>query len=435
MRRPTTTCVREQHLRTEMHRRGVHTVRRHSAQDTLTPLHCILAHRNVRHVILFARRAGMPLGKGTLQALNHPCWVCKLDKAKRSAIPQHAVRTGMQRRRHVRPFQTDRWRAICCDVAGEFKPSVRSQCRWELVLVDKTHKEKAVFGSKSVKEDLVRAMRPFLNGIKTENNVMDKITLDVENGGCMTSLKLTLPKRHQEKGSPRAGTEPRADGASVFQSEEMHELCGEMRVAHSCSPADSQALNGEAERAMRTIHESSMAMRTATGRPENEWFSADLQACLTDHMMPSTALKLMASPCHELTGKHPTLANVHPCGAPTHPLNVKRGKLDAEGKMATCAGHDRRANAHKSLLVDAQGKRHMTISPHVNFDVSKPECVRQNVTMPNVAQWDAQGHGTRTRHDRTTTRTQCRQWHRHSHWKTRTQDSAHATRGDSCHEA
>ena len=191
-------------------------------------------------------------------------------------------------------------RLIHADVAGDFVPTKGGQNKFVLVLVDDHSRFKFAYPIRR-RQDAPAQLRRFVASF----NAMARNT------------------QHQGHGLRTIGS-LQHDKAGEFISREFQDFLAGNLVKQITTPAEIKALNGVAERAIRSIMEQMRSMMVASGAPLGFWDYAVIMA--TDILNRTTCPPHSEHSCYEMfSGEKPRILNILPFGCRMFAVRAKQG--------------------------------------------------------------------------------------------------------------
>ena len=257
----------------------------HSQHDVLLRLHEKLGHRNWRDTAATARAQGFKLDS----VAEAYCDACL------------RVKTTRQEPTRDRPEQDEsdlltRWHV---DVSGPHTTSRLGAHRYATVFVAKGGTTLVYFSPNMLNFQDIQ--RQFIDDVrKMHSELPGDPVIDVH------------------AASWRDGHHVTTDGAKYFTSAPAQALWQREKFAFHVSAPLTPALNGAAERKIRTLNSSAKCMLLFRDQPANMWPEAWRCARAVDDLMPTNSDPSRLSPYTQRTGKQPDLSTLHPAFCPVY---------------------------------------------------------------------------------------------------------------------
>ena len=257
----------------------------HSQHDVLLRLHEKLGHRNWRDTAAAARAQGYRLDS-VAEAF---CDACLRVKTTRHEPTR-------DRPAHDESDLLTRWHV---DVSGPHTASRLGAHRYVTVFVAKGGTTLLCFSPNMLNFQDIQ--RRFIDDVrKMQKDMPHDSVVDVHAASWRDGLHVTT------------------DGAKYFTSAPAQLLWAKEKFVFHVSAPLTPALNGAAERKIRTLGSSAKCMLLFRDQPANLWPEAWRCARAVDDLMPTNSDPLRLSPFTQRTGRPPDLSSLHPAFCPVY---------------------------------------------------------------------------------------------------------------------
>ena len=191
-------------------------------------------------------------------------------------------------------------RLIHADIAGQFNPTKIGMYQWLLILVDDHSRFKFAYPLRD-RRDAPAQLRKFVASFNS------------------------MARRTQDDGrSARAIGSLLNDKAGEFISKEFKDFLAGNLIDQKLVPAEVKAINGVAERAVRTVLEQMRSLMVASNAPKGFWNYAVQQA--VDILNRTTCPPNTEQSSYELlSGERPRILSILPFGCRMYAVRVKQG--------------------------------------------------------------------------------------------------------------
>ena len=261
---------------------------------TLQQWHNILGHCNVKDVL---KLEGVVKGMHISSKSDFDCETCTLGKMTQymNRAPDSKAENSLE--------------SIHCDIAGPVTPEAREGFRYAINFIDDYSGATFVYFLKN-KSDAVKALERFL----------------------ADSSPYGVIKRF------------RRDNALEFTSAEFDSVLVKNKIKSELSCPYSPHQNGTAERSWRTLFEMARCLLIESGLPKNLWTYAVKTAAYIRNRCYNPRLEI--TPFEALTGKVPTLSNMHTFGTECFAYVQNKKKLDHRCEKGILLGYDSHSPAY-----------------------------------------------------------------------------------------
>ena len=321
----------------------------HTQHDVLLKLHDKLGHRNWRDTAAVARAQGYKLD-GVAQAFCDACL---------------RVKTTRQEPTHQRPTEDEvdllsRWHV---DVSGPHTVSRLGANRYATVFVAK--------GGTT----LVYYSANMLNFTEIQQSFLD----DVQR---LHAERPDMPDIDVHAASWKDGRHVSTDGAKYFSSKAAQAFWKREKVNFHLTAPLTPALNGAAERKIRTSSTSAKCMLLFRKQQPDMWPEAWRCAQAVDDLMPTNSDPLRLSPYSQRTGKPADLSKLHPAFCPVYVWqNPKDRDKSAPGARKGCyIGHCKLTDCPR-VLIDGDCRASVVTSRHIRVISDLPSALSEALVL------------------------------------------------------
>ena len=314
------------------------TLEAFASRSTWLALHHRLGHRNPESSCRLLRRMKVST-KGMTRVERSFCYSCAASKAQSDPVVRNI---NSKKIKVVGPTDLHVASHLNLDLSGPHAPSIQGHFLYSLIVTCRSTRWKWIEGLVQ-KSDTYEALRRILRDAKR-----------MRPDGC--GLKLTSDS------DPMFGNACSAFQEVLTEFEAEHEKTGPYRQWH----------NSCAERAIRTISESSRALRHAAGLNHEFWFLSQQYAVHCDRMMPRQVLH-WESPQNAVGKPEPKLSWFVPFGVMGAFKTPQTRKDDCRGRLGMVVGVDPRSMYATVLLTKTvTGRLSVIKSHHVTYDSTAP---------------------------------------------------------------
>jgi len=250
------------------------------------------------------------------------------------------------------------WLKFSCDTYSFAKESIVDGHRHVLVAIDHYSNSAKLIGMKSLKQ-VPEAMNDLLHWIRTGYS---------SNWNGRTPHLVTKPVDTAPTSSLRTPILVKTDGAQYFKSKAIDDIYKKYGTKHTMSSSRSLWRNGKCERLIRTISESSNAMRAARKLgTEYQWLSF-VHAANIHQVLPTSANPANRTPYTMLTGKPASLEHIQPFGCKCVVTRPSRGADQDRGILGIHIGYASDTRSFRVLLPPTDGKPHYSVADCVRSE-------------------------------------------------------------------
>ena len=342
---PPLTRNEVQYIRLRAARMGCYSWSRQN--DVLMEAHALLGHRNWADTAAYCRQQGFKLDSVATAF----CDVCLRVKTTRN----EASRT---RATEDESDLLTRWHV---DVSGPHEASRLGGMKYATVFCSK--------GGTA----LVYYSPDMLNF----TNVQSKFIADVSK---LLSDFPDHPPIDIHAASWRDGVHVTTDGAKCFTSNAAKAFWQDHRIhVHTSAPL-CPALNGAAERMIKTLGHAARCSLLFRDQPDNMWPEAWQMAALVHDFLPTGSDPDRLSPYQQRTGRPPDLSRLHPAFCPVYVWQNPndRDKASPGARQGMCLGWDAHTDCAR-VLIENEYRASVITSRHLRFVHTLPDKMAQSI--------------------------------------------------------
>ena len=317
--------------------------------DVLLRLHDKLGHRNWRDTAAVARAQGYKLDS-VAQTFCDACL---------------RVKTTRQEPTHHRPAEDEvdllsRWHV---DVSGPHTSSRLGANRYATVFVAKGGTTLIYFSPNMLNFQAIQ--QQFLDDVQK-----------------LHAERPDVPDIDVHAASWKDGRHVSTDGAKCFSSKAAQAFWRDSKVNFHLTAPLTPALNGAAERKIRTLSTSAKCMLLFRKQLPNMWPEAWRCAHAVDDVMPTNSDPLRLSPFTQRTGKPPDLSKLQPAFCPVYVWqNPDDRDKSAPGARKGCyIGHCQLTDCPR-VLIDGDTRASVVTSRHIRVVTDLPSTLTESLVL------------------------------------------------------